>query len=119
LKICLDNDNKDNIEIVIDDTPYNNRYKKRFVKVKSIIDDYTFEIYEDITDINDKEKDNLFIYGKKVDDFLKLDYESLYCLNIDATIQLYNLIKEQKRIIDNQKKEIIDIYEILRRNGLS
>lgn len=81
IKIVLDNDNKDNLEIIIDDTPYNNRYKRRFVKIKSIIDDYTFEIYEDI-EITETEKDKLFIYGKKVNDFLKLDYHSLSCLNI-------------------------------------
>jgi len=109
LKICLDNDNKDNIEIVIDDTPYNNRYKKRFVKVKGIIDDYTFEIYEDITDINDKEKDSLFIYGKKVNDFLKLDYESLYCLNIKATQELYKIIQQQQTTIN----ELINRITIL------
>jgi hypothetical protein len=28
LKIVLDNNNKNNLEIAINDTPYNNRYKK-------------------------------------------------------------------------------------------
>ena len=98
LKIVLDNNDIENIEIIIDDTPYNNRYKKRFVKVKEIIDDYSFEIYEDI-ETSQIEKDNLFIYGKKVDDFLKLDYESLYCLNIKATQELIQKNQQlEKRI---------------------
>jgi len=98
LKIVLNNGDINNIEIVLDDTPYNNRYKKRFIKVKEIIDDYSFEIYEDI-EITDTEKDNLFIYGKKVNDILKLDYQSLYCLNIKATQELYQIIKDLKERI--------------------
>jgi hypothetical protein len=38
LKILLDNNDNSNIEIIIEDLPYHNRYKKRFVIVKSIID---------------------------------------------------------------------------------
>lgn len=38
----------DNIEIIIEETPYHNRYKKRYVIVNSIIDDYTIEIEEAI-----------------------------------------------------------------------
>ena len=75
------------IEIIIDDTPYHNRYKKRYVKVKSIIDDTRIENYGDLI-LTDKDKENFFVYGKKVDDFLKLDYSSLYTLNIRATQDL-------------------------------
>lgn len=85
LKVLLDN--KENQEFIIDDTPYNNRYKKRYIKVKSIIDNNTIEIYDDINIEND-DKNKLFIYGKKTNDFLKLDYESLYALNIKATQEL-------------------------------
>ena len=35
-----------NIEIIIEETPYHNRYKKRYIKIKSIIDDFTIEIEE-------------------------------------------------------------------------
>ena len=93
LKIVLDNNDKNNLEIVLDDTPYNNRYKKRYCKVIEIIDDYSFKI-----DIELKEE-NVFVFGKKVNDFKKLDYQSLYCLNISATQELYKIIKElQARI---------------------
>ncbi len=30
-KIILDNNDKNNLEIAIDDTPYNNRYKKKIL----------------------------------------------------------------------------------------
>ena len=108
LKILLDNDDKNNLEIVLDDTPYRNRYKKRFVKVKAIIDDYTFEIYDDI-ELTEIEKDNLFVYGKKVNDFLKLDYSSLYSLNIKATQSIYQLIQQQQEIINQLKRDVEEL----------
>ena len=93
LKIVLDNNDKNNLEIVIDDTPYNNRYKRRFVKVIEIIDNYSFKIDIDIGE------ENIFVYGKKVDDFKRLDYESLYCLNLAGTQELYKIIQQlQERI---------------------
>jgi len=112
LKLLLDNCDKDNVEIVLDDTPYSNRYKKRYAKVKAIIDDYTIEIYDDI-EMTEIEKENLFIYGKKVDDFLKLDYKSLYCLNIKATQELYKTIQKQQEIINTLKTEINHIKSVL------
>jgi hypothetical protein len=52
-------------------------------------------------DLNETELNNLFIYGKKVNDFNKLDYESLYCLNIAATKELYKIIQNQQEQINN------------------
>jgi hypothetical protein len=106
LKLLLNN--TDNIEIIIEDSPYHNRYKKRFVKVKRIIDEYSFEIYDDI-ELNNNEKNNIFIYGKKVIDFKKLDYSSLYSLNIKATQELYKLIREQETIIETLQTRIIEL----------
>ncbi len=106
LKLLLNNTN--NIEIIIEDSPYHNRYKKRYVKVKSIIDETTFEIYEDI-ELNNNEMNNIFIYGKKVKDFKKLDYSSLYSLNIKATQELYKLIQHQQSIIENLQLRIIEL----------
>ena len=93
LKIVLDNNDKNNLEIAIDDTPYSNRYKKRYCKVTEIIDSYSFKIDIEL------QEENVFVFGKKVNDFKKLDYQSLYCLNIAATQELYKIIKElQARI---------------------
>ena len=51
--------------------------------------------------MKENENENLFIYGKKIDDFLKLDYKSLYCLNIKATQELYKIIQQQQLIIND------------------
>ena len=98
LKILLDNNN--NQEIIIEELTYQNRYKKRFVKVKSIIDDYSFEIFNDI-ELNEDEKIRLFIYGKKINDFHKLDYNSLYTLNISANQEIYDIINNTYKTLDN------------------
>ena len=82
------NNDGEHKEFAIDDTPYKNRYKYRYVKVILIIDDYSFEIENELN-LNE----DFLIYGKKVNDFKKLDYESLYNLNIAATQQLYKLIQ--------------------------
>ena len=97
LKILLDNYN--NQEIIIEELTYQNRYKKRFVKVKSIIDNYSFEIFEDI-ELNEDEKIRLFIYGKKINDFHKLDYNSLYTLNISANQEIYDIINNTYKTLD-------------------
>ena len=97
LKILLDN--KNNQEIIIEELTYQNRYKKRFVKVKSIIDDYSFEIFNDI-ELNEDEKIRLFIYGKKINDFHKLDYNSLYTLNISANQDIYDIINNTYKTLD-------------------
>lgn len=106
LKLLLNNTN--NIEIIIEDSPYHNRYKKRYVKVKSIINETSFEIEEDI-ELTYNEMTNIFIYGKKVKDFKKLDYSSLYSLNIKATQELYKLIQHQQSIIENLQTRIIEL----------
>ena len=104
IKIVLDNNDKNNLEIVLDDTPYNNRCKRRFIKVVEIIDNHSFKIDIEL------EEDNIFIYGKKVDNFKRLDYESLYCLNIAGTQELYKIIQQQTIIIQDLQKRI-DILE--------
>ncbi len=57
----------------------------REVVVTKIIDPTTF--------VTDKiEGDNIFIYGKHVDDLLTIDYDALSMLNISATQELYKKI---------------------------
>ena len=62
LKLILDNKMEDK-EFIIEETTYHNRYKKRYVKVINIIDDYSFEIDNEIK-VN--RNHIVFIYGKKV-----------------------------------------------------
>jgi hypothetical protein len=67
--------------------------KRRYCKVTEIIDNYSFKINIEL------KEENIFVLGKKVNDFKKLDYQSLYCLNISATQELYKIIKDlQARI---------------------
>ena len=72
------------------------------MKVINIIDDCSFEIDNEIK-VN---SDNIvFIYGKKVNDFKKLDYSSMYSLNIAATQELYKIIQDlQNRILILENK---------------
>jgi hypothetical protein len=93
LKILLDNNDKSKLEIITDDTPYNNRYKKRFVKVIEIIDNYSFKIDKEL-----KKYEKIFVYGKKVNVFKRLDYQSLYCLNIAATQELYKSFRNKTQL---------------------
>ena len=106
LKILLNNNDNKNKEIIIEDLPYHNRQKKRFAIVKAIIDNNTIEITEKL-ELTEIEKSNVFIYGKKVDDFLKLDYSSLYTLSIASTQNLYNIyLQQQKKLLElNQRLE--------------
>jgi len=103
IKIILDNSIEK--EFIIEELPYNNRYKKRFVTVMKIIDDYSFQIYNNNL-FNSSEIHNLFIYGKKVSDFKKLDYSSLYSLNIAANQELIKIIKDNQIRLFNLEQRI-------------
>ena len=88
--------NTSNQEFVIDDTPYNNRYKRRYANVIEIVDDYSFiiDIYLNL------ETDPFLIYGKKVNDFKQLDYQSFIALSICSIQELTKLINNQQIQID-------------------
>ena len=60
LKLILDNKMEDK-EFIIEKTTYHNRYKKRYIKVINIIDDYSFEIDNEIKVNNN----NIFFLWKK------------------------------------------------------
>ena len=97
IKLIISENNINNTEIIIDDLLYYNRYKKRYCKVKKIIDNYSFEIFEHLN----LPTSNLFIYGKKVNDFNKLDYSSLYSLNIAGNQEIYKLIQSNNQKLSN------------------
>jgi hypothetical protein len=107
LKLLLNN-NENNKEIIIEDLPYHNRYKRRFAVVREIIDEKTIEITQKL-ELEESEKTNLFIYGKKVDNFLKLDYSSLYTLNIKCNQELYKTYLEQQEKLMILKDRIINL----------
>tara|TARA_B100001250_G_scaffold285225_1_gene247289 strand:+ start:563 stop:2014 length:1452 start_codon:yes stop_codon:yes gene_type:complete len=87
---------------------------KKGEKVKLIFEDETtvFDVLN--TDQNGfkvatNKSGNVFVYGREVDDFHSVDYESLSMLNISATQELYKLIIEQQNIIDVKNDQINEI----------
>lgn len=57
------------------------------------------------------EGDNVFVYGKHVDDLLTVDYDALSMLNISATQELYKRIvdlEEENRSLKNENSSLID-----------
>ena len=53
-------------------------------------------------DVNDE----IFIYGKKVDDFLSVDYDNVMCVGISATQELINIINSQDKQIKSLEDRI-------------
>lgn len=51
----------------------------------------------------------VFVYGREVDDFHSVDYESLSMLNISATQELYKLITQQQKTIKDQNTQIAEM----------
>ena len=118
LKIILEND-EENKEYLLNASYEYNLFKKRFCKVINIIDDYSFEIDINIC-ISEEEPptatrerqleiqaDEVFIYGKYVNDFKTLEYNSLISLNVCATQELYKLIQNLQEQINELKTKII------------
>jgi len=105
----LFNNNIYNQEIIIENIPYHNRYKKRYIIVDNIIDSKTIKIKNRLEYLTEEEKINIFVYGKKVNDFLKLDYSSLYCLNIKCNQELYKKYIEQQNKLLNLKERILKL----------
>ena len=54
----------------------------------------------------------VFVYGREVDDFHAVDYESLSMLNVSATQELYKLILSQQQTIESLETEVAELQEI-------
>jgi len=61
---------------------------------------------------------NCFVYGTKVNDYHVLNKDSIYVLNTSAIQELYKIIQEQKKLIDNLYEQINTINQILKNNNL-
>ena len=70
--------------------------KEHLKKVIDKNDDY-ITIDEPIE--NYEEGSKIFIYGKEINDLKNVNYEALFSINLKATQELYNLIKEQDKRI--------------------
>lgn len=79
-------------------------------KVKLIMEDKeglydVIEATENNFRINENLTGDVFVYGRRVDDFHTVDYEALNTLNISATQELYKIIQAQKEEIESLKKK--------------
>ena len=109
IKIILDNN--ENKEFLLDKDDYYNRNKKRFAIIKKIINEYSFEVEDEIQLNNNNE---VFIYGTYTTDFNKLDYKSIFSLNVAATQELYKehlQLKEEHDELKNKFNYLLNKYE--------
>ena len=79
-------------------------------KIKLIYQNNQHEIVE-VLDVNENsvtvdsiKNDKVVVYGKEVNDYQTVDYDALSMLNISATQELYKIIKELKKEIEELKK---------------
>ena len=63
------------------------------------------EANENSFKINESLSGEVFVYGRRVNDFHTVDYEALNTLNISATQELYRIIQAQKEQIEALQKE--------------
>ena len=99
IKIVLDNNDVNNQEFELDGTPYKNRYRRRYVKVLEIIDDFSFVVDREFGNTDDP-IEQIFIYGKEVENFKHIDYQSFHALNTSAIQELYEIIQAQQEQIN-------------------
>jgi len=59
--------------------------------------------------------DEIFVYGKKVSDFLSVDYDNIMCVNVSATQELSKIIDLQKEKIDHLEEKLSKIEDLLSR----
>jgi len=62
------------------------------------------EVNQKSIKVDCSENDDVFVYGKEVNDYQTVDYDALSMLNISATQELYKIIKDLKAEIEELKK---------------
>ncbi len=69
------------------------------IEVIAVLDEHTFSVKV-------KEKpENVFVYGKYVDDFLCVDYDAIAMLNVSASQEMYRMIMDLQKANKNLIKE--------------
>ncbi len=59
--------------------------------------------------------EEIFVYGKKVNDFLSVDYDNIMCLNVSATQHLSKIIDSQENKIKELEDKILKLEELVNR----
>ena len=54
----------------------------------------------------------MFVYGREVDDFHAVDYESISMLNVSATQELYKILVNQKNRIELLETELSELKKV-------
>ena len=75
-------------------------------------DGYSLKIKDELS-VNE-----IFVYGKKIDDFKSVAYNSLHNLNISATQELYKIIQKQNDRIDDLERKLEQITKYSYRAGV-
>jgi hypothetical protein len=63
-------------------------------------------------------KEKVFVYGKEIQDFLTLDYDSVASTHISATQELIKIIDSQANVIKNLEDKLSKIEALLSKNGI-
>lgn len=79
------------------------------VDVLEVIDAMTF-----VVEVAHAEE-QVFVYGKMVDDFRTVDYEAISMLNVSATQQLAKQLEEQQKLIEKLQVENAELKEKLKK----
>ena len=86
-------------------------------KVRLILEDET-SLFDVISadkngfKVSTNKSGKVFVYGREVDDFHAVDYESLSMLNVSATQELYKLIlSQQQNNRDPQETEVAELQD--------
>jgi hypothetical protein len=86
-------------------------------KVRLILEDET-SLFDVISadkngfKVSTNKSGKVFVYGREVDDFHSVDYESISMLNVSATQELYKLILSQQKTIESLETEVSELQEI-------
>jgi hypothetical protein len=65
-----------------------------------------------------KEDQRFFVYGKEIDDFLAVDYDSVFSMHISATQQLCKIVEEKDAHIKKLEDRLSRIEELLSKNNI-
>jgi hypothetical protein len=69
------------------------------------VEEYGFEVDSDINE-------EVFVYGREVDDFKAVDYEAISMLNVSATQELFKMIQKLKMENDDLKASVSEIENL-------
>lgn len=82
-------------DLVIENINYD-ELEGKIYKIEAIYEDY-IEINEELPNKIEK----CYVYGTKIDDFHILKKDNIFSINVSATQELYKIIEEQNKIIEN------------------